>query len=174
MTTPNYYFFWGGICSQWAESPFTEFGIEFNCTEQFMMAAKAKMFEDDETYNLIMATQSPREQKKLGRQVKNFDAEKWNQNAIKIVTLGNYNKFTQHEPSAEFLKANSDKFFVEASPYDKVWGIGLSENNPLIHDPDNWKGTNWLGICINNTVTLIDTAPKLAIQNLRDSVDWTK
>lgn len=35
--------------------------------------------------------------------------------------------------------------FVEASPYDKVWGVGLAEENPLILDEKNWRGENLLG-----------------------------
>jgi len=146
---PDYYFFWGGYCSQWIESPFEEFGETFNTAEQFMMAAKAKVFGDDETYAKIMATDSPSEQKKLGRQVKNFDMYVWETFARDYVTLGNYNKFTQNPEFASFLEDNKGKFFVEASPYDKIWGIGLAENTPGIENPANWQGTNWLGECIN-------------------------
>ena len=152
---PNYHFFWGGPCSQWAESPFEEFGETFNTAEQFMMAAKAKVFGDDETYAKIMATDGPSEQKKLGRQVKNFDADKWNAVARDYVTLGNYNKFTQNPEFKKFLIVNIDKFFVEASPYDKIWGIGLGENAAGIDNPANWKGLNWLGQCINHARDII-------------------
>ncbi len=174
MSTPNYHFFWNGPFSQWAESPFTEFGIEFNCAEQFMMAAKAKMFNDDEIYDLIMEAKMPNDQKRFGRKIANFDKSAWDAKAIEIVTLGNYNKFTQHAESGAALKEFEFNIFVEASPYDPVWGVGLKEDDPLIQDERNWKGTNWLGICINNAAELIRTAPEFSIQNLRDSVDWRK
>ena len=65
MNNENYYFFWSGECSQWYISEFEEFGERFNCAEQFMMAAKAKVFRDDLTYRLIMETQMPMNKKLL-------------------------------------------------------------------------------------------------------------
>ena len=181
---PNYYFFWGGHCSQWVESPFEEFGETFNTAEQFMMAAKAKVFGDDETYARIMATQAPSEQKKLGREVKNFDAEKWNAVARDYVTLGNYNKFTQNADFLKFLIVRIDRFFVEASPYDKIWGIGLAEQAPGIENPANWKGTNWLGQCINRARDIIvaESAEVAGdvdhiseeVKELRKQLNWNK
>lgn len=34
---------------------------------------------------------------------------------------------------------------VEASPYDRIWGIGLAASNPKALDRKMWRGTNWLG-----------------------------
>jgi hypothetical protein len=174
---PDYYFFWGGYCSQWAESPFEEFGEIFNCAEQFMMAAKAKVFNDEESFKKIMATNSPREQKALGRKVKNFNAETWNTVARDYVTLGNYNKFTQNEEFLDSLRKHRGKFFVEASPYDKVWGIGLGTDAEGIENPANWQGTNWLGQCINAARDLIfseDLSSPSTIESLRKNLDWRK
>jgi ribA/ribD-fused uncharacterized protein len=169
----NYYFFWGGYCSQWAESHFEEFGRKFNTAEQFMMAAKAKVFNDEDAFNAIMATPNPREQKKLGRSVRNFDADVWNKVARAYVTLANYNKFTQTEKLYEFLKQRQNMYFVEASPYDKIWGIGLHTDNELINDPANWQGTNWLGLCINEAANLIfKENDDTGITALREELDW--
>ena len=168
----NYYFFWGGPCSQWAHSPFDEFGAEFNCTEQFMMAAKAKVFGDDETFELIMEEQLPNNQKALGRKVKGFDVNIWNEIARDYVTLGNVNKFIANHTVLEFIHENADTFFVEASPYDKIWGIGMAATDPGINDPKNWKGTNWLGECINNARDIILTNDTVELERLRKELDW--
>lgn len=171
----DYFFFWGGECSQWIESPFEEFGIEFNCAEQFMMAAKAKVFDDDDSYHAIMATLIPSEQKALGRKVKRFKANVWSAIAKDYVTLGNVNKFEQNKEFNDFLYEKKDKYFVEASPYDRVWGIGMSENNPLIHNPENWQGLNWLGECINEAVVLLfEDGHEDHINNLRKRLNYFK
>lgn len=171
---PEYFFFWGGKCSQWTKAPFEEFCTVFNCTEQFMMAGKAKLFNDEETYNAIMATNKPNEQKALGRKVKNFDADKWNDVARDIVTLGNYNKFSQNDDFEYFLQRNKHKHFVEASPYDKIWSVGLWASDPEIHDPASWKGTNWLGECINRAAVMVFSKSKIEIKELRERLNFMK
>ena len=174
MNNENYYFFWSGECSQWYISEFEEFGERFNCAEQFMMAAKAKVFGDDLTYRLIMETQMPNEQKALGRKVYGFVPEVWEKFAKDFVTLGNYNKFTQDHNLAMFLTENKNKFFVEASPYDKIWGIGLREDDPLVNDPKNWQGKNWLGECINRARDIIAENRTEEIETLREQLNWNK
>jgi len=171
----DYYFFWGGLCSQWAESPFTEFGIEFNCAEQFMMAAKAKVFEDDDSYHAIMATPMPNDQKALGKKVKGFVLETWNEVAKDYVTLGNINKFEQNKEFYDFLHDNKSRYFVEASPYDKIWGIGMRENDLLINNPKHWKGLNWLGECINDAAIMIfENGQEADVNELRERLNWFK
>lgn len=174
QTDNNYLFFWGGECSQWYPSVFEEFGESFNCTEQFMMAAKAKVFGDENAYVKIMSTPIPKEQKALGRLVENFDPTVWDTVARDYVTLGNYDKFTQNHKLSLFLAENVDKFFVEASPYDKVWGIGLREDDTLVLDSANWKGKNWLGECINRAKDLIVDNGVAEIEMLRERLNWNK
>ncbi len=172
---PDYHFFWGGYCSQWFKSTFEEFGETFNTAEQFMMAAKAKTFGDEESYQKIMAEKDPSEQKKLGKKVKNFVPETWNAIARDFVTLGNYDKFTQNPEYLEFLMENRGKFFVEASPYDKIWGIGLGEGAIGIENPANWQGTNWLGQCINKARDLIvHDNTEVEVESLRNKLNWNK
>lgn len=120
----------------------------FNCAEQYMMAAKAMMFEDYDTLDKIMAAKLPKEQKTLGRQVSNFDPEKWAAEARTIVTEGNLAKFRQHSDLREFLFATGDKKLVEGAFYDPVWGVKLAWDDPRILDEANWEGTNWLGECL--------------------------
>ena len=168
----DYYFFWRGPFSQWAKSPFEEFNTTFSCCEQFMMAAKAKLFNDEETYNQIMNTKSPKQHQALGRKVQGFEKDVWDNVARDYVTLGNYNKFTQNEDFFRLLYENKHRYFVEASPYDKIWGVGLAENNPLILNEENWRGTNWLGECINRTITLIVEERFDKVDSLRERLDW--
>ena len=175
--SPDYHFFWGGHCSQWMISPFEEFGETFNTAEQFMMAAKAKTFGDDETYALIMAEDDPAKQKKLGKLVKNFTEEKWNAVAKDFVTLANYNKFTQNDDYYDFLMEHKGCFFVEASPNDKIWGIGMGVNAAGIENPANWQGTNWLGECINaarDHIFSSKTTVQAEIDSMRQRLNWNK
>lgn len=120
-------------------------GYEYNCSEQYMMAEKAKLFGDEDIRLQILESKDPREQKELGRKVKNFNSEIWNSQAKKIVFKGLHLKFTQNHHLLKVLLDTEGTLLVEASPSDKIWGIGLGEDNPLINDPKNWKGLNWLG-----------------------------
>jgi ribA/ribD-fused uncharacterized protein len=144
----KFIFFWNGIYSQWLSSFFTIDGVQYSSCEQYMMAKKALYFKDRYSYLKIMQSSDPREQKNLGRKVINFDSKKWNLVCRDIVYEGNYAKFTQNPHLKEQLLQTGDKELVEASPYDTIWGIGLSENDPNILDKTKWKGTNWLGEAI--------------------------
>ncbi len=144
----NFVFFWGGEFSQWYPSPFKQQGMTFNCAEQWMMYSKATYFKDYDTADAIMLTDSPKEQKSLGRQVRGFDDQEWMLDAYNVVVQGNRAKFSQNDDLGLILKNTGSKIIVEASPYDKRWGIGLGENNPDIYDQSKWKGENLLGKAI--------------------------
>lgn len=139
-----YHFFWKSKLSQWHMCNFTIEDITYNCGEQYMMAQKALLFGDCETFNLIMESDNPRDQKKLGRQVKNFNQEVWDKNKEKIVFDGNLARFTQNKYLKEIL-LNTQGQLVEASPYDRIWGIGLSKNDPRVLNENQWLGQNLLG-----------------------------
>lgn len=143
----TYHFFYSGYLSNWADVPFIdkETYIPYNCSEQYMMHQKALLFKDFETANLIMCKKHPREQKELGRMVKNFDFSIWSTQARQIVYTGCLYKFTQNKDAYDYLMSTVGTYLVEASPYDTIWGIGLGENDKQISDPNNWKGSNWLG-----------------------------
>jgi ribA/ribD-fused uncharacterized protein len=142
----NYEFFWNGEFSQWYPCKFKDdTGKIFVTAEQFMMHHKALTFGDAEIAELILKTNNPKDQKALGRQVKNFDADKWNSVAKDIVYQGNQYKFTQNPVLLDVLLSTGNKTIVEASPYDRIWGIGLGEEQARITPPEQWLGTNWLG-----------------------------
>lgn len=140
-------FFWRteSPFSQWHPARFILNGITFNCVEQYMMYAKAKLFGDEEMAKLILRAKSPIEQKKLGRQVKSFDRAKWESHCKQIVYDGNHAKFTQNEDLLQILLQTAGTTLVEASPVDSIWGVGLAEDDPRIQDRKTWRGKNWLG-----------------------------
>ncbi len=143
-----YDFFWGGPFSNWYPSNFVVDGKTFNCGEQFMMYTKAMTFGDKEIAEEIMNTSNPRDQKKLGRQVRNYDDKVWEQVRFKKVKKGLMEKYKQDPFFNNYLKERKDKIIVEASPYDAIWGIGLSENDPNILEKKEKWGQNLLGKCI--------------------------
>ena len=141
----EYEFFWGGPFSQWYKSSFTEYDLKFNTAEQFMMYRKAMLFQDFNVAKMILKESNPRNQKALGRQVKNFNVNEWNKVAREIVYQGNRLKFTQNLELKKQLLATEGRLLVEASPFDNIWGIGLSMKDTINLDRRYWKGTNWLG-----------------------------
>lgn len=156
---PKLLFFWGenpskqspvtkDCLSQWYPAGFEEDGVYYPTSEHYMMAKKALLFQDDENYENILQADHPKEAKALGRQVKNFDRATWDQHKTKIVTRANYLKFKQNEELLDFLIATKEYALIEASPVDRIWGIGLGEEDPRIHEIDEWRGENLLGFSI--------------------------
>ncbi len=145
-------FFWNGHFSQWHPCKFKDdiTNISFNCAEQYMMYAKAIFFKDLHSAVKIIDSKSPREQKALGRKVHNFNEGKWNDICKDIVAYGNFLKFSQNPALLDKLIATQGTILVEASPYDKVWGIGLSETDPRARHIKTWQGKNWLGEILTN------------------------
>jgi len=106
---------------------------------------KANIFGDTQTQTLIENQTNPKEVKKLGRLVKGFDETKWCELRTGSMFIVCYNKFDQNKAMKKELLETGSRHLVEASPYDKVWGVGLEENDPLILDEKNWRGLNLLG-----------------------------
>jgi ribA/ribD-fused uncharacterized protein len=146
--TNQFVLFWGGWPSQWHPANFAVDGIPYNCCEQFMMAEKARVFGDSDALARIMAANNPRDQKALGRKVCGFDAQTWDSVCRGVVYTGNLARFSQDQALAELLLATGGKTIVEASPTDRIWGIGLSQDDPRAADPAQWRGKNWLGIAL--------------------------
>ncbi|MEL7122870.1 MAG: NADAR family protein [Bacteroidota bacterium] len=155
----KFLFFWGhhpnrngqigkSCFSQWWESDFQVDGIIYKTAEHWMMAEKARLFEDETTLSKILKSKSAAEAKKLGRRVRNFDEETWKTHRYDIVKRGNRHKFNQNKTLKDFLILTSNRILVEASPYDKIWGIGMKAGYEGIDNPYNWKGLNLLGFAI--------------------------
>ena len=134
--------------SQWFNRKFSDGENTYHNCEQYMMAHKALLFKDYTTYKKIMQTTNPKDIKRLGREVKNFDEKLWDCHKFNIVREGNYLKFSQNEDLLNILLLTKDTILVEASPYDKIWGVGLDVKNSDINNPYKWKGQNLLGYAL--------------------------
>ncbi|MEM9244853.1 MAG: NADAR family protein [Cyanobacteria bacterium P01_F01_bin.153] len=153
----KYLFFWGhqnksgavtkSCFSQWYDSRFEEDGIIYPTAEHYMMAEKARLFGDTEALQKIIGATNPGEAKALGRTVQNFDQDVWIKHRFEIVVRGNTLKF--RDPALQELLLNTgDHILVEASPVDRIWGVGLGQDDGSIANPYRWKGSNLLGFAL--------------------------
>ena len=140
----GFYLFWKGKLSQWHPSVFKH-EFEYRTAEHWMMAQKAVLFGDTDAFEKILVVSSPKEAKDLGRLVKGFDKDIWDSRCFDIVFRGNMLKFGQNPELKKHLLDTGDQILVEASPYDKVWGIGLGQDDSRAVNPAQWEGKNLLG-----------------------------
>ncbi|MGW2637886.1 NADAR family protein [Streptomyces sp. NPDC001348] len=168
----NYLHFWGhrprpdgrigaSCLSQWWPSPFVVDGVEYATAEHWMMAGKARLFEDAEAERRVLAAGHPSQAKKAGRLVRGFDEAIWERERFRIVVEGSVHKFSAHPGLREFLLGTGERsemgvplaggwgrVLVEASPVDRVWGIGLAADDEAASDPERWRGPNLLGFAL--------------------------
>lgn len=156
---PEYLFFWGhrrssgkGVgkecLSQWWPAAFEVDGQRYASAEHFMMAEKARLFGDEETRARIVEADGPDAAKKLGRRVRGFEESVLERERFAIVVAGNRAKFEQHPSLGAFLLGTAERVLVEASPLDRIWGIGLGAEDPAARDPERWRGLNLLGFAL--------------------------
>jgi ribA/ribD-fused uncharacterized protein len=149
----EYIYFWSehdekyGCFSQWYKSDFVEDGHIYNCCEQYMMVKKAQLFnchgDNLQILKMILIETSAKKMKSLGRKVKNFNEEKWNNWKYNIVLSANRLKFSQNDKILDTLLSTDGNIVAEASPYDNIWGIGVRAKKGLTKS--GWKGENLLG-----------------------------
>ena len=155
----RYLLFWGhrpradgsvhaACLSQWWPAPFTVDGVRYATAEHYMMAGKARLFGDDAIVEQVLAAPSPRAAKALGRRVRGFDQTVWEAHRFDLVVAGNVAKFGQHPDLRDYLLDTRDRVLVEASPVDRIWGIGLAAGDPAASDPARWRGLNLLGFAL--------------------------
>ncbi|GGY50687.1 hypothetical protein GCM10010384_65890 [Streptomyces djakartensis] len=139
----------GASClSQWWPAPFSVDGVEYATAEHWMMAGKARLFEDPVAERAVLAAAHPAEAKRAGRLVRGFDEEIWERERFRIVVEGSVHKFAAHPELRGFLLSTGDRVLVEASPVDRVWGIGLAADDEAASDPARWRGPNLLGFAL--------------------------
>lgn len=119
-------------------------GFAYSSAEKYMMHRKALLFGDEEIAEKIILSENPKECKALGRKVKDFDPEIWDNEKYSIAVKGNLAKFSQNEELKDYLLSTGEEELVEASPFDRVWGIGMRKGDPRIGDRSKW-GQNLLG-----------------------------
>ncbi len=136
------------VYSQFYPAQFQIDGVRYHWAEQWMMAAKARLFDDPDALATILGADDPLACKNVGRTVRNYDEEKWSAARFDLVVAGNIAKFGQNEALYDHLLASEDAILVEAAPRDSIWGIGLSRENPVVHDPLRWRGRNLLGFAL--------------------------
>jgi len=153
----DYTFFWGhdrlsqkSCLSQWYEAPFMVDNKVFKTAEHYMMWRKARMFDEEAAYDVLVAP-TPREAKAIGRKVRNFDDSAWDAVKFDVVVQGNIAKFSTHAVLRDFLVGTGDSVLVEASPYDRVYGIGMDARDKRALDPRKWNGENLLGFALMTT-----------------------
>jgi ribA/ribD-fused uncharacterized protein len=153
------------VFSNWHKASFTVSGVRFNCMEQYMMHAKAKLFGDHKMADRILATPNPKDQKALGRQVAGYQESVWVEHRFPIVLVGAREKFHQNPHLLEALLETEGTELVEASPYDSIWGAGLGAQDPRILDKKNWPGLNLLGQVLDQVrgEALTSRAPARAV-----------
>ncbi len=139
----------GASClSQWWPSPFVVDGVEYATAEHWMMAGKARLFGDAEAERRVLAAEHPAEAKKAGRLVRDFDQETWERERFRIVVEGSVHKFAAQDDLRLFLLNTGNRVLVEASPVDRIWGIGLAADDEAAAEPERWRGLNLLGFAL--------------------------
>ncbi|WP_329145881.1 NADAR family protein [Streptomyces sp. NBC_01456] len=167
----RYLFFWGhgprrdgslgaSCFSQWWPSPFTVDGVRYATAEHWMMAGKARLFGDAQAERRARAAHHPQQAKAAGRSVAGFDEEIWQRHRFALVTEGSVHKFGQDAALRAYLLNTGSRVLVEASPVDRIWGIGLAADDERAADPARWQGLNLLGFAL-----------MAARQRLRDEAD---
>lgn len=155
----TYLYFWGhtpradgtldrSCLSQWWPSPFTVGGVRYATAEHWMMAAKARLFQDPAAERRAVEAANPALAKKAGRLVRGFDESVWERERYGIVLEGSVHKFGQDPALRAFLLATGERILVEASPMDRIWGIGLAADDERALDPERWRGLNLLGFAL--------------------------
>lgn len=155
----KYLAFWGhrprrdgsigpGCLSQWWPSPFTVDGVRYATAEHWMMAAKARLFGDREAERRVLEAGDPRDAKSAGRTVRDFDEAVWERERFGLVAEGSTHKFGQDARLRAYLLGTGRRVLVEASPLDRVWGIGLAADDPRAGQPEQWRGLNLLGFAL--------------------------
>jgi len=155
----KYLLFWGhrpergggvgrSCLSQWWPSAFTIDGVEYRTAEHYMMSEKARLFGDSSTAARILEARTPGEAKSLGRRIEAFDEDTWLAHRYEIVVRGSAAKFGSDPELTAYLCGTAGRVLVEASPVDRVWGIGLAAEDDAAQRPAQWRGLNLLGFAL--------------------------
>ncbi|WP_131924194.1 NADAR family protein [Hazenella coriacea] len=157
--TDQFIFFWGNndIYSNFYYSPFKHQGRMFQWSEQAIMYRKAKLFGADQIAEKILMASTPKECKALGRSREiPFSESVWKEHRELVYREVLLDKFSLPSLKMQII-ATREKHLVEASPFDRIWGIGMGENDPDVEDPTKWRGLNLLGKVLMEVRDLIQS-----------------
>jgi len=169
---PKYLYFWGhrprvpgqidkSCLSNWYPASFEVDGQAYPSVEHYMMASKARLFGDQAREHQVLKASSPGEAKSIGRKVRGFEEETWRKHRFQIVTDGCVAKFLQNLDLKEFLLTTGSRVLVEASPVDRIWGIGMASDDPNSLKPSHWRGENLLGFALMQARTRLNEQLKV-------------
>ncbi|MBC2579123.1 NADAR family protein [Clostridium sp. DJ247] len=133
--------------SQWWKSDIRIDSNSYSCMEQYMMAEKARLFNDDEALAKIMKSTNQMIMQELGGAVNNFDEKLWVKRRYSIILNGSYAKFVQKDELRQFIIGTKDRVLVYDSAYDKIWGICMNDFEKK-ENPFTWEGENLLGFAL--------------------------
>lgn len=156
---PKFVHFWGhrarpdgqlgaSCFSQWWPAPFESEGEVFASAEHYMMWRKAQLFGDAEAAAKVLEAASPGAAKTLGRSVRGFDEQVWVSHRWQIVVAASVGKFGSDPDLLTYLLGTGNRVLVEASPVDRIWGIGLTGDHEHATVPELWRGLNLLGFAL--------------------------
>ena len=146
-------------------------GQSYHSSEQYIQHQKCLVFGDHETADSILKVETAIDYKSIGRDVKNFEPERWKQNAKARCTPDILAKFKQNPLLSEFLKSTGTKTIVE-SCRDREWGTGVPLYDPNSLDSDTWNSQGLLGEILEAVcTTLVASGTSLmetsSLQNIR-------
>lgn len=133
------------LSNWWTSEPYIPYdGHLFVSSEALFMYLKAKVFRDDVIAEIMPKTHYDAA-KALGGIVRNFSEDVWNREREKAMYIALRAKLAVDESYKNTLLSEEykGKTFVEASPYDEVWGIKRSITDAV--GGKEWNGLNLLG-----------------------------
>lgn len=147
LKTDTHYYFLTNFLSNFQHIPkgIVYNGLTFYTTEHLFMYRKAEHFKDTESMDLIYNAKTAQESKDYGRAVKGYNDNSWFKVREQVMYEANYLKYTTDEDLKKKLLDTGDLILVESNLKDKHWSCGLSVDDPLIYDENNWTGQNLLG-----------------------------
>ena len=135
-----------GFMSNFFPTTFEKDGNTFTSSEQAFMYDKCRRFDPDNArmLRLILSEHNPKKVKALGRKVRNYDETIWC--AVRFDTMVDILrcKFAYNAEIRAALLQTGSKVLYEASPYDRIWGIGYGKREAQHIDPERF-GENLLG-----------------------------
>jgi ribA/ribD-fused uncharacterized protein len=135
----------------------------FPSSEHVFHFLKSAWQTDVVTAHAILKTKSAHFAKQCGRKAGKANGLAWDESAwiairSSLMMIALRLKFQSSSTLMTHLLDTAELELVEASPWDKIWGVGLAARDPRILDKATWKGENLLGKCLMRVRAEIRTA----------------